>query len=447
MVSGVWRPPVPIDGHIFVYGRTGSGKTFKAMSIFQFYFEKGYKAWDVYGGKRKEGSFWAIPSDEKKLWFKYEQAVGKMKERGPKEYNVNLYIPYLKTNLEDVKEVPEMLPRIRTKIFTIYWKSIEPKHIATLSGEVTENQKRVWTELKDQLSDDAGPDEILSWFNRNENTKFQNNPLYYTFIKPLCKQKILQGKDCPYNIDLIAEAKEKDRVFVLNEDYTPLEFRMFLMSYITTKLYDLVNEEKIHHKNIVYFREMNLFMKVQDESAQDAQQKQILRNEVSDVIRYGRSGLHIIGDTQSPSEVKGLVEGQEDLLCINELPGARDREEACDQLRRDKKISKLQIAYIGSMPIEQMVVIGRKDKKVKLLPRVQPPRTMGWKRETGSFRKVWKNKYNSYKNIQDIKKEINNREAQLNFLKRKADEVEKDINEVNIKNKPKEEEFEEKWII
>ena len=96
MVGSNWKPPVPIDGHVFVYGRTGSGKTFKSMAVLQFYFEHGYKVWDLYGGKRKEGSFWCIPSDEKKLWFEFEKEVGKMKEPGPKEYNVNLYIPFLK---------------------------------------------------------------------------------------------------------------------------------------------------------------------------------------------------------------------------------------------------------------------------------------------------------------------------------------------------------------
>jgi len=32
-------------------------------------------------------------------------------------------------------------------------------------------------------------------------------------------------------------------------------------------------------------------------------------------------------DTQSPAEVKGLIEGQNDLLVINEMPSMKDREE------------------------------------------------------------------------------------------------------------------------
>lgn len=441
MVSKIWKPPKPLDGHIFCYGRTGSGKTFKMIAIVQYYFEHGYKIWDLYGGKRREGSFWCIPSDENKLWDDFEKEVGILKEPGPKEYKVNLYFPFFNSSLPD--KVPELLPRIKSNIFTIYWKDLAPEHISVLIGEVTENQKRIWEKMKKDLADNSTPQELIEWFRERNNKKFKHNPLYYNFVEPLCKEKLLQGKYCKTNINFIEESKEKDRVFVLNEDYTPIKYRMFLMSYIANNLYNLVNNEKIHHKNIMVFREMNLFMKVQDEASQDAKQKQQLRNEISDIARYGRSGLHLAGDTQSPAEVKGIVEGQQDLLCINELPGARDREEACERLRKDGKISRKQIAYIGSMPVEQMVVLGRYDKNAKLLKRVQPPRTMGWKRNTGQFQKVWKNKYNSYKDIRDIKNEILQREKEREHLLKEEQELSKEKELKSKEDFNKEEEFDE----
>ncbi len=401
-----WKPPIPLNGHIFSYGRTGSGKSWKLLAIIQFYFEQGYKIWDIYGGKRREGSFWCFPSEEDKLWFDYKQMVGTMKEDGPKEYNVNLYYPFLKTHLPENRQIPEKLPRIKSKVFTIYWKSLTINHIAVVSGTVTPNQKALWEKLKSELSDFTGSADLLDWFERSENVGKKTNPLYKSFLLPVCSEGLLQGKNCKYNIDLIEEAKEKDRIFVLNEDYTSADINLFLISYISSTLFELVNDEDIHNKNLLFFREMNLFMKVQDESSQDSDQRKIIRNQISDVARYGRSGLFIAGDTQSPAEVRGLVEGQDDLLCLNELPGIRDREEACDRIRADGRMSTKQVAYLGTLPIQEMIIVER-GKSAKLIKRVQPPRTMGWKREIGSFQKVWKNKYNSYRDIRNVIDDIN----------------------------------------
>jgi len=426
-----WRPPVPLNGHIFSYGRTGSGKSWKLMAIVQFYFEQGYKIWDIYGGKRREGSFWCFPSEEAKLWFDYKQMVGAMKENGPKEYNVNLHFPFLKTHLPENKQIPEKLPRIKAKVFTIYWKSLTINHIAVMSGAVTPNQKALWMKLKTELSDFTGSADLLDWFERSINTGKKSSPLYKSFILPLCSEGLLQGKTCKYNINLIEEAKEKGSIFVLNEDYTPADIQMFLISYISSTLYEYVNDEYIHNKNLLFFREMNLFMKVQDESSQDSDQRQVLRNQISNVARYGRSGLFIAGDTQSPAEVKGLVEGQDDLLCLNELPGVRDREEACDRIKSDGRMSKAQVAYLGVLPIHEMIIVER-GKSAKLIKRVQPPRTMGWKREVGSFQKTWKHKYNSYTDISQIIDDINaedyKKEIVDNYIKPiTAEDLKKDI--------------------
>lgn len=378
------------------YGRTGSGKTWKLLAIIQYYYEKGYKIWDLFGGKRKEGGFWSFPSDEKRLWFEFMKEVGEMKCSGEKEYEVDLIFPLFIQKFPN--ELPEMLPRIKSKIFTIFFKEIEPKHIAIVTGALSKNHKNIWNKLKKDLPDNANGEDILNWFEKEENKSSKRFSLYHSFVEPLCECKLLSGKNCKLNINLRLEARETRRIFVLMEEYTPEDFRMFFMGFLSDKIYNLVNDDLIHKKNLAFFREMNLFMKVQDESSDDADQKQILRNQISEVARYGRSGFFIAGDTQSPAEVKGLVEGQDDLLCLNELPGWRDREEVCDRLRRDGRMSAEQVAYLGSIPIHQMAVVERQ-KSAKLIKRVQPPRTRGWKREDGTFMNVWKKIYNSYRNI------------------------------------------------
>ena len=446
MVSAKWRPPIPLDGHIYSFGRTGSGKTWKLLAILQFYYARGYKIWDMFGGKRMEGPFWAIPSDEKKLWFEYISEVGEMKSPGPKEYKVNLYYPFFIKTLPD--KLPELLPRVTSRVMTLYFKDITAEDISVISGTLTKPQSNIWRTVVKELPDDANGEDILNWFKKHGKSATKN-PLFYEFVEPFVEAHILTGKNSPYNINLKEEAEDKEAIFVLAEDYTPMKFRMFFMNYLATRLFELVNKNKIHTKNISFYREMNMFMKVQDASTEGAEQKQILRNRLSDVARYGRSGSFIAGDSQSPHEVAGLIEGQDDLLCLNELPGQKDREVACDRLKADGRMSRQQIAYLGTMPVEQMAVIQRR-KNAQLLKRVQPPRTMGWKRETGNFLKVWKEKYNTWRNIKIEKQKIldaykcsrtialahkkvdDGMIGDINLVKIKAVEEKKDINNAQV---------------
>jgi len=396
MVSRQWRPP-QLDGHIWHYGRTGSGKSWKNVAIAQYYFAHGFKIWDLYGGKRREGPFWCFTSDELRLWFEYQKEVGDMKEAGPKEYKVNLYFPMIYGKLPN--KLPGKKPRITSKVFTIFFKDIKIEDIAVVTGALSGNAKRTWGRLVKELSDESNGEDILDWFNKEKNKAMKNTALYELFILPAIEFKLLTAKSNKLNLNdeaLIEEAEDKNTIFVLADDFVPKEFELFFMKYIARKIvWDLVNEDKIHKKNLSVWREMNLFMKVQDESAQDAEQKGIMRAFFSELARYGRSGFFILGDTQSPYEVRGLISGQDDLLCISELPGSRDRDEALERYRKDGRIGTQQISYIGIMPIEQMVVIERR-KKALLIKRVQPPRTRGWKRIDGTFFSVWKKVYNEW---------------------------------------------------
>lgn len=421
MVSGNWIPPLPLNGHIFSYGRTDAGKTWKLIAVIQFYHAHIHKIWDLWGGKRKEGGFWCFASDERKLWFDYKVMVGEMSKEGPKEYNVNLYYPLFLDNIPN--ELPNHSPRITAFPFTIYFKDVEINTISTVTGALSNKAQKVWETIKKELSDNATCEDILDWFEKKENTQYKRYTLYGSFIEPFCENRVLAGKNCEINLDLIKEAKDKNSIMVLSDDYTPEKFKMFFILHVMNKVYNYGENDVIHRKNIGFFRELNYFMKVQDESKQDNEQKQIMRNEFSNIARYGRSAFLIAGDTQSPAEVDGIVEGQDDLLLLNEMPGEKDREKVCDPLKRNGRMSLAQANYLGSIdmtqdedgkPFKGKMVVVERGKRARLIKRVQPPRTKCFKRSDGNFMKVWKEKINKFVSIKDIKEKI----SDLNELRR-----------------------------
>jgi len=389
--------------------------TWKLTAIVQYYHAKKYKIWDLWGGKRKEGGFWCFPSDEHKLWFDYEKKVGEMTAPGPKQYKVNLMYPFFSTQMPD--ELPENKPFITSKPFTIFFKEIGNDEISTITGAITMKAQNVWKKIKKELPDKANGEDILAWFEKGSNTQYKRYNIYESFILPFCENKILQGRDCVYNIDLKSESRDKEAITVLMDEYTPEEFKMFFIIYIMKRVYEMGEKDLISRRNLGFFRELNYFMKVQDESAQDAEQKQIMRNAFSNIARYGRSSFLIAGDTQSPSEVKGLVEGQDDMLLLNEMPSPTDREKTCDHLIRDGRMSPAQRDYLGSIEMGQdeekkpgykgKLVVVERGKRARLISRVQPPRTKCFKVSDGNFEKVWKKLINKYLNLKDIKTNIN----------------------------------------
>ncbi|MFW6283421.1 MAG: hypothetical protein ACOC1P_05210 [Minisyncoccales bacterium] len=404
MVRG-YKPPVPLKGHVFSYGKTDSGKTWKNLAITQYYYEQGYKIWDIYGGLRREGPFWCFPSDEITLWRNFLKNAGIDGFTGPKEYNVDLYIPYFKSKVP--KEIPEKLPRIKSNVFTINFKDLTTKDISVVIGNVTNNQERILKRIKNELPYNANGEDILNWFNETKTRKkMKRFPIYYAFFEPLCKEQLFEGKNGKFILDFKKIAKEKERIFVFVEDYISEEvYRFFFIHYLMRKIFELVNDDKIHKQNILLLREINSFMKIDDESSQYREQKQNLRNEFSNLLRYGRSGVFAICDTQSPKEVRGITPGQEGILCLNRLPGEKDREEACERPRKGGRMNSTHVAYLGTMPIQEMAVL-EQGKTIRKINHVQPPRTMGWKPDSGRFTTVWKRKYNEYKDIQDIKEKI-----------------------------------------
>lgn len=426
-----WKPLYPISGNIYFYGRVGAGKSYKLKSVAEYYYEKGMKLWDMFGGKRGEGPFWCFPSDELDLWKEYEKYVGLMKSYGPKEYNVNLVYPYFKEHLP--RELPEKKPRISCKLMTIYFKDITIQDISLVLGQVSQNAKYIWNYILKHIPDNGNGQDILNLFNKKFK-KHKDLSLYKNFLLPLIDNQILVGKNFEFNLDFIQEAKDNKNIFVLCDDYIPNDFKFFIMGYIMRTLFDLVKKDKIPRHNIALFREMSLFMKVQDSGNQDDLQTQNFRNLISDIARYSRSGLYIAGDTQSPAEVKGLIEGQEDLLCISEMPSAKDREVALEQMRKDKRISASQMSYISMMGKPELVVIER-GKRAVLIKRIQPPKTMCWNERTGNFFSVWKKLFNEYRDIGEIKDKIEEiyEKNKQNVLEDDEDEEGTEVMEVKVK--------------
>ena len=438
-----FKPLYPLTGNGYFYGRVGSGKSYKLKAIVEYYYEKGFKIWDMFGGKRGEGPFWVFPSDELKLWKEYEKEVGLMKHFGPKEYDVMLVYPYFKDELPD--QLPQKKPKISSQLMTIYFKDVTIKDISFVIGQVSPNAKYVWNYIVKTLPDNATGADILNLYNKKLK-RYRDLNLFKNFIEPLVYHQILVGKNYKYNLNFKEIAKNKKEIFVLCDDYIPNEFKFFIMGYILRKLfYDYIMKDKVHKHNIAMFREMSLFMKVVDSSNQDDVRVQNFRNFISDIARYARSGLYIFGDTQSPAETRGLIEGQDDLLCISEMPSAKDREIVCEQLRKDRRISSRQIAYISTMQPCEMVIIERGKKAIKI-KKVQPPKTKCWKQDDGNFLTIWKRIHNEFIDIRKDKNELEDLYAETNFVIENEYEVAGEKNN-DISNTEKEIMEEEKEIL
>lgn len=103
----------------------------------------------------------------------------------------------------------------------------------------------------------------------------------------------------------------------------------------------------------------------------------------------------------SNSECKGMIEGQDDLLLISEMPSAIAREVTCGPLKSDRRMVAAQIRYISMMPVHQVCVVAR-GQKAKILKRIAPPRTRYWKDEYGSFTDLWRKEQDKWLNVAEV---------------------------------------------
>ncbi|MEK6879866.1 MAG: hypothetical protein AABY22_09680 [Nanoarchaeota archaeon] len=390
-----WTPNKKLSGNMFFYGRTDSGKTFSMMHIVQLFHSRGYKIFDMFGGKRNESGFWCFPSDEKRLWANYEMLTGGMTKEGPKEYEVNLLFPMFSNLLP--KKLPQLPPRVKCKIFTIPISSVTYQDISLVTGDLPGASKALWNTLQNAVGSKGTLSNIMLLMETTELKRYKNLTLYKYFLKTLSDNHLLSNDYCDMNIGLSDEAKNNKAITVLCHEFIPEDFKFFVMGYILRNIFDLANTDKISKENIGVFREANFFMKREDEDTLDSEQRRIFRNLVSNIARYARTGLFLTLDTQSPKETKGLISGQDDLLIIKEMSSLGDREEICIPLIKDKRMSSRQMASIGMLEPHQAVIVERKEK-AKLIRYLPPPRSMQWKQGKSSFLVTWKNIYDSWMN-------------------------------------------------
>lgn len=439
----------PSQDNIYVYGFTvdtpshyyitdnfmvtkNSGKTWKMIAMAQVYHSKlNYKIFDIYGGRYCEEGYWCFPSDEKKLWWEFRNEVGVMKSEGPKEYNVNLLFPCFAMKLP--KEIPEHLPRIKSQIFTIPFKTITEEDISVVIGELSKNSVYFWNKIRKDLPKNATAGDIDNYVDKHL-PKFKKLAIYRNFLKPALDNYLISGDDCPLALDLIKEAKEQERISILCHLYMPnMVWQMFIMNYITRRiLFDLIPKEKIPKDNIAIFREAGDFMKIIDKDKDTAEQVQTFRNKLNKLVRYSRRGLIPFMDTQSPSDTKGLIEGQEDLLCINEI-SIIDIGDILEKLKKEKRISATIKNRLSTLNQKELIIVERKQKAV-LLKRFMPPRCMCYKGK--SFLKIWKERINDWKktriDIKIVEEEFYNAKE-----KQRIKNNEEMILEESLKSKPK----------
>jgi len=210
------------------------------------------------------------------------------------------------------------------------------------------------------------------------------------FLRPLLDNNFLNSEDSEFNIDIIEEAKKQDRVFVLSLDDVPPQFHLFVMSYIITILYDNVRRNKLFKDHFLLFREASRFMKVVDSDKNREAQCNAFRNILVDMVRYGRVGIHFGMDTQDSSEVRGLIDGNQEILAICEMPSPNSIETTCLPLKRAGRMNDAQIQYIQWRIEKHQVCVIQRGKRAVILKRINPPRSMYWKPEFRNFITFWK---------------------------------------------------------
>lgn len=406
-----WSVPPNLQGHIFFFGRIGSGKTCKLLTIVQGYHALGYKVFDFFGGKRGEGPFWSLPNDDDALWEQIAKETHDFADNGPKAYDVHLI--YIMFGSKLPKELPQFLPRVRASVICIPLHDAEEEDVSLAIGPLGPRAKAIWNAIKRLPQSASGPD--VQFLMDTKFRKRKGDAIYTLFLKPAIDERLFCSARSELVLDLAAEAENRQTISVLCLDYVPERFKLFVMGYLMRKLFTLAIEDKIHKRNIAMFREASYFMKVQDANKSREDTTSIFRNQIVDVARYGRSGIFFAMDTQDSSEVKGMIEGSDDILGICEMPSPSSREITCSPLKRDRRMNEAQIRYIATLPIHQLCVVTRGNRAV-ILKRIQPPRCKYFKSQYGNFYSLWRKEVNSWENTSSFTEKI---EAEY----RRADEL------------------------
>lgn len=388
-----------LEGHIFALGRIGGGKSVSLLSIILGFMEiLKYKYWDIYGGERHEGIYTTIPNQDHSFWEDLKK-LGQLNESGPKQQYVNLLYPYFASKFP--KKLPQKSPYVQSKAFTLPLKEVMAEYVRMVLGNMSEASKYTWNEINHVIKK---KDTCAVLMDLSQRFKGSNTTLHKSFITPMHREKFLMSHNCDYNLDLVAEAKNKEAITVLCLDYVPPVYHLFIINYIIKKITELVDVNTIHKKNILFIREAATFFRATDDSILEDRFK-IFRANLMDYIRMGRRGTYFALDCQSAHEVKSLVQGSEDFLLMFKTTAWRDKEEMCAELKRERRMRPDQIANLAFLEKGEAFIAetGKVVKKVK----VSLPRTMYWKKEYPNFyKRLWENHGGGWMNTSVIKEHI-----------------------------------------
>ncbi len=377
--SAIQKVP-ELHGSIFVYGRIGGGKSVSLLSIAQAYHDhpgRKYKIFDIWGGDRNENLYWTLPSTKISYWKKIKKAL-RLDGSAIKQYRVNLLYPML-------GKIPKKLPDnefVRSKIFTIPFTSLDIKDFPLISGVMSSRDEALWNEIVWTCKGKS----ITYMLNKIKILKAQNYTIYKNALRSLSRELLLQPNGSKYNIDIVSELDNQESITVLCLDFVPEEFKVFIAGYIIR----IISEEikKKRRKSLMLLREVHQFFRVSDSSVVPDRIK-VFKTYLAHWIKLGRSGTHFILDTQSPSETRGIAEGQQDTTFFGRLPAQNDRQSATEQMLKDNLITQKQVTKLGILKPGQFIICPSGERAY--FQYFFLPKSRYWEEGDGSFYKsIWK---------------------------------------------------------
>ena len=399
----IMRMPPQLVGGAFFYAKIRGGKTAAMLSMALRYKDTyGYNIVDMYGGERNENMYALLSSDEINYWDYVKKKFNiKDNQEGPKQYKYIVWTPYFKTKIP--KKRPHDPPNVINKLITIPFKEIEIEDMKSGVNSISDTALSLWRDcLDDSKNSDAGP-ELKETIKKK---KGENQLIYKNLLKPLIDEQFLQSKTCIYNLDILNDMKNRDAIKVLNLNHVPQVYHLFIIAWILRQIKDLLHKGKIKKRNVFLFREAREIFNVKDDSVTDDRIKWF-RKLLINYIRYGRRGMHMFVDTQSPSETRGIVEGSQDLTFLGRTPATsrEDRAAIADALYSVGKITKKQIEMLGDLnPGEFFIIENNEDAKKRY---VLLPRTLYWKEKYKNFDNVWAQHVDKWIKTEEDKKMLN----------------------------------------
>ena len=359
-----------LNSPIYSFGRVGAAKSTTLRTLCEKYHDMlGYKIIHLWGGDRHEQNFWCFPSNKTEYWNKVKKKL-KLAEAGPKEYQVNMLCPVFSKHLP--KKLPHHPPRVKSVLFTIPFDSLTPVDVQMVIGNLIEQSAANFKDVMEEITKNTKCAEIKYIVDKIVPKK---SLLYREFLEPLLENRFLQSHNHNKNLDIIAELKDKETITVLNLDYVPKEFHLFIMNWFLEQMNDLVDENKIPGKNIVWIQETAEFFKVNDMSIVPERMK-VFKSQLSQYVRMCRRGVFLFFEAQSASETKGLVSGGADVTIICNMTSENDIYEVTHQIYTDGWMKDSQRRSISALRPGQCYWV----EKMKMVTKKYffMPRTMFW---------------------------------------------------------------------